>query len=90
MLIETFLDTYSSNYNQADRDLIMRAYRIAEDAHEGQKRASSEPYINHCVAVASILADLRVPPEVVAAGLLHDVVEDTAVTVGRYSTRFWG
>ena len=81
MLIETFLETYSTNYNQADRDLIMRAYHVAEEAHEGQKRASSEPYINHCVAVASILADLRVPPEVVAAGLLHDVVEDTAITL---------
>ena len=39
MLIETFLDTYSSNYNQADCDLIVRAYRMAEDAHEGQTRA---------------------------------------------------
>src|SRR4030066_993570 len=59
----------------------MRAYHVAEEAHEGQKRASSEPYINHCVAVASILAGLRVPPEVVAAGLLHDVVEDTAISL---------
>ena len=81
MLIETFFDNYSSIYNPAERDLILRAYHLAEEAHEGQKRASGEPYVNHCVAVASILATLRVPAEVVAAGLLHDVVEDTAVTL---------
>ena len=54
---------------------------MAERAHEGQKRASGEPYINHCIAVASILADMRVPPAVVAAGVLHDTVEDTEVTL---------
>lgn len=81
MLFETFLENYTANYNQADRDLIMRAYKVAVEAHEGQKRASGEPYINHCVAVASILAELRVPPEVVAAGLLHDVVEDSEISL---------
>jgi GTP pyrophosphokinase len=54
---------------------------VAEEAHSEQKRHSGEPYINHCLAVASILADLRVPPEVVAAGLLHDTVEDTTITL---------
>jgi GTP pyrophosphokinase len=54
---------------------------VAEEAHSEQKRHSGEPYINHCLAVASILADLQVPPEVVAAGLLHDTVEDTTITL---------
>jgi GTP pyrophosphokinase len=54
---------------------------MAETAHMGQNRVSGEPYINHCVAVASILAELRVPVDVVVAGLLHDTVEDTAVTL---------
>ena len=76
-LIEHLPDTFSL----ADRELVQRAYRVAEEAHRKQKRNSGEPYINHCVAVASILADLRVPPEVVAAGLLHDTVEDTSVTL---------
>jgi len=76
-LIERLPDTYSL----ADRDLVQRAYRVAEEAHRTQKRNSGEPYINHCVAVANILANLRVPPEVVAAGLLHDTVEDTTVTL---------
>jgi GTP diphosphokinase / guanosine-3',5'-bis(diphosphate) 3'-diphosphatase len=79
--LERLLEQLPENYTLADRELIHRAYRVAEEAHRGQKRHSGEPYINHCLAVASILADLRVPPEVVAAGLLHDTVEDTTITI---------
>jgi guanosine-3',5'-bis(diphosphate) 3'-pyrophosphohydrolase len=79
--LERLLEQLPDNYTLADRELIQRAYRVAEEAHRDQKRHSGEPYINHCLAVASILADLRVPPEVVAAGLLHDTVEDTTVTL---------
>src|SRR6266536_4670478 len=79
--LERLLEQLPDNYTLADRELIHRAYRVAEEAHREQKRNSGEPYINHCLAVASILADLRVPPEVVAAGLLHDTVEDTTVTL---------
>jgi GTP pyrophosphokinase len=78
---ENLMEQLPENYSLADRELILRAYRVAEEAHREQKRHSGEPYINHCVTVASILADLRVPPEVVAAGLLHDTVEDTKVTL---------
>ena len=79
--LERLLEQLPENYTLADRELIQRAYRLAEEAHREQKRHSGEPYINHCLAVASILADLRVPPEVVAAGLLHDTVEDTTITL---------
>ncbi len=79
--LERLLEQLPENYTLADRELIQRAYRVAEEAHREQKRNSGEPYINHCLAVASILADLRVPPEVVAAGLLHDTVEDTTITL---------
>jgi GTP pyrophosphokinase len=75
------LDQLPPAYTLADKDLIRRAYAAAEEAHRGQKRTSGEPYINHCVAVAQILAELRVPPEVLAAGLLHDTVEDTTITL---------
>ena len=75
------LEQLPEHFSLADRDVIQRAYRVAEEAHREQKRQSGEPYINHCLAVASILADLRVPPEVVTAGLLHDTVEDTNVTL---------
>ncbi len=79
--LEKLLEQLPENYTVKDRDLVMRAYQTAEEAHREQKRHSGEPYINHCIAVASILADLKVPPEVVAAGLLHDTVEDTSVTL---------
>jgi GTP pyrophosphokinase len=79
--LERLLEQLPDNYTLADRELVQRAYRVAEEAHRDQKRHSGEPYINQCLAVASILADLRVPPEVVAAGLLHDTVEDTPVTL---------
>jgi guanosine-3',5'-bis(diphosphate) 3'-pyrophosphohydrolase len=81
MRIENLMESLSEDYGPVDRELILRAYRVAEKAHEGQKRASGEPYINHCLAVAAILAELRVPPSVIAAGLLHDTVEDTYVTI---------
>ncbi len=79
--LENLIEHLPETFNLADRELIQRAYRVAEEAHREQKRNSGEPYINHCLAVANILADLRVPPEVVAAGLLHDTVEDTGVTL---------
>ncbi|HSK66286.1 MAG TPA: bifunctional (p)ppGpp synthetase/guanosine-3',5'-bis(diphosphate) 3'-pyrophosphohydrolase, partial [Anaerolineales bacterium] len=79
--LERLMEQLPEKYTIADRELIQRAYRVAEEAHREQKRHSGEPYINHCLAVASILADLRVPPEVVAAGLLHDTVEDTTITL---------
>jgi GTP pyrophosphokinase len=79
--LEKLLEQLPESYTVKDRDLVMRAYHTAEEAHREQKRHSGEPYINHCIAVASILADLKVPPEVIAAGLLHDTVEDTTVTL---------
>jgi len=71
-----------------EQDLITRAYHRAETAHEGQKRKSGEPYFTHCVAVASILADMHMDAETIAAGLLHDVAEDTEVTIDMLSNEF--
>ncbi|MFH1906340.1 MAG: bifunctional (p)ppGpp synthetase/guanosine-3',5'-bis(diphosphate) 3'-pyrophosphohydrolase [Chloroflexota bacterium] len=79
--LEELVKDLPDNYTNADRELVQRAYRLAERAHDGQKRASGEPYINHCLAVAAILAGLHMPADVVAAGLLHDTVEDTPVTL---------
>ncbi|MCL6498959.1 MAG: bifunctional (p)ppGpp synthetase/guanosine-3',5'-bis(diphosphate) 3'-pyrophosphohydrolase, partial [Firmicutes bacterium] len=62
---------------QADLDLLKRAYAFAVRAHQGQFRRSGEPYVMHSVAVAHILADLRMDATTVAAALLHDVPEDT-------------
>ncbi len=65
---------------QADVDLVRRAFERARQAHEGQKRNSGEPYIIHPVEVTEILADLEMDEQTLAAGLLHDVVEDCGVT----------
>jgi GTP pyrophosphokinase len=79
MKISEYIEGLSEKYSRVDKELLQRALDVAEDAHQGQKRASGEPYINHCKAVATILAEMHVPPAVVAAGLLHDTVEDTEV-----------
>lgn len=81
MKIESLLEVLPEHFSVVDREQIMRAYSFAEKAHIGQSRASGEPYITHCVAVAGILAEMRVPPAVIIAGLLHDTVEDTETTL---------
>ncbi|HSS97459.1 MAG TPA: RelA/SpoT family protein, partial [Terriglobales bacterium] len=88
MELANLVEVYPERYTPADQELIERAYRFAAKAHKGQKRVSGEPYINHCLAVAIILADLHVPPVVVAAGLLHDTVEDTNVTLADIRSEF--
>ena len=81
MKIEELLKALPEIYTTSDRELIERAYSFAEKAHHNQKRASGEPYITHCVAVAGILVELNVPPTVIVSALLHDTVEDTDVTL---------
>ncbi|MEJ2446929.1 MAG: HD domain-containing protein, partial [Anaerolineales bacterium] len=79
MEISDYIEGLSDRYSPVDKELLQRALDVAEKAHQDQKRASGEPYLNHCKAVASILAEMHVPPAVVAAGLLHDTVEDTGM-----------
>jgi len=75
--IDGVLDTYRRMYPRGRTGLIERAYKVADQAHKGQKRKSGEPYITHPIAVAQIIADLGLSDSVIAAALLHDVVEDT-------------
>jgi len=79
---------YYPNIKPKDKDLIERAFRKAETAHAGQTRKSDEPYFTHCVAVATILAEMKLDAEAVAAGLLHDVIEDTHVTYDELREEF--
>lgn len=81
MKFENLIESLPAHYNLVDRELLTRAYILAEKAHGDQKRVSGEPYISHCLAVAAILVEMKVPVEVVAAGILHDTVEDTDVTL---------
>ena len=76
-------------YNpKGDLRILEQAYHVAAEAHEGQLRLSGEPYVEHPLAVAGILADLRLDTTTLAAGLLHDTVEDTAVTIERLRDEF--
>ena len=76
-------------YHPAD-DITMseKAYRVAKEAHREQKRKSGEPYIIHPLCVAIILADLEMDKETIEAGLLHDVVEDTAMSLDELAKQF--
>ena len=71
-----------------DISLIEKAYKVAHEAHKDQKRKSGEPYIIHPLCVAIILADLEMDKETIAAGILHDVVEDTVMTLDELSKEF--
>lgn len=64
-----------------DISIVEKAYKIARDAHDGQMRKSGEPYIIHPLCVSIILADLELDKETIVAGMLHDVVEDTVMTL---------
>ncbi|WP_294963742.1 bifunctional GTP diphosphokinase/guanosine-3',5'-bis pyrophosphate 3'-pyrophosphohydrolase [uncultured Gilliamella sp.] len=69
-------------------EFIQDAYLFAQKAHEGQLRCSGEPYISHPVAVATILADMRLDYETIIAALLHDTIEDTPVTFQDITKKF--
>ncbi|MEK7084594.1 MAG: RelA/SpoT family protein [Patescibacteria group bacterium] len=73
---------------KADLDMVRLAYDFAKKAHEGQFRKSGEPYIIHPLAAAHILADMRIDPVVITATLLHDVPEDTHVTLEEIEKNF--
>lgn len=76
-MVQKLLDAINENCHNVDIDLVKKAYYFAEEAHREQKRISGEPYIQHPVDVACILAELGMDTSTIAAGLLHDVIEDT-------------
>ena len=85
--LSTTLQTYltSAQVNQ-----IQRAYFYAEQAHEGQRRRSGEPYVTHPLAVAGILADMHMDHQSLIAAMLHDVIEDTAISKKSLEEQFGG
>ncbi len=78
--LQAFMDLVHSYLSDEECAQIMKAFELADKAHEGQTRASGEPYIMHPLAVAEILANLQIDHETLIAALLHDVVEDTSYT----------
>jgi guanosine-3',5'-bis(diphosphate) 3'-pyrophosphohydrolase len=85
---DKLLATVHRNRPHDDLDLIRRAWDFCIQQHSGQKRASGEPYIIHPLEVCQILADLKMDSTAIAAGLLHDAVEDTDVTSPEIAKRF--
>ena len=75
-------------YPEEDRSVLLSAYRYAELMHDGQKRASGEPYFTHPCAVAEILIDLGMDTPSIAAAFLHDVIEDTDATADDIREKF--
>ncbi|KKU86190.1 MAG: (P)ppGpp synthetase I, SpoT/RelA [Parcubacteria group bacterium GW2011_GWA2_47_9] len=75
-------------YLGSDSGLVEKAFEFTNKAHEGQKRLSGETYITHPAAVAKFLADWKLDPQTVAAGLLHDVVDDTSRTLNDIEKEF--
>ena len=86
--IEQLLAAVQSSDRNYDIEKIKKAYEVAAKAHEGQLRQSGDPYISHPVSVAIILVDLGMDTDCLCAALLHDVVEDTDVTLGTLSRQF--
>ena len=86
--VQGLIATLRTRFPKADLDQVREAYLAAARAHEGQTRASGEPYVTHAVSVAKILADLYLDPTTVAAALLHDVLEDTGVEPEELRERF--
>ena len=85
--IEDIIEKVQANHPNADVDVIRRAYLFSALHHKGQKRASGEPYLVHPLAVADIIAEMKLDDISVSTGLLHDVVEDTLVdldTIHKY------
>ena len=82
------LATLRANRPHDDLDLIRAAWAFCQEQHEGQLRASGEPYVIHPLEVAQVLADLKMDATAIAAGLLHDAVEDTDVSTQEIAKRF--
>ena len=78
--LQTLIDEIPKYQPGADLDLVNRAFRFSEKSHKGQQRASGEPYLSHPLEVAGLLVDFKMDVTTVTAGLLHDVLEDTAAT----------
>lgn len=85
---EELMSALKESNRPYDFDMITQAYEYADKAHERQMRQSGEPYITHPIAVARILVELGMDTETICAGLLHDVVEDTASTLDEIKKMF--
>ncbi len=87
-LYQVLIDSIRRYHPSGDISMIEKAYRVAYEAHKDQVRKSGEPYIIHPLCVAIILADLELDKETITAGILHDIVEDTIMTLEDVAREF--
>ena len=87
-LYQNLIKSIRKYHPSDDISMIEKAYKIAFEAHQDQKRKSGEPYIIHPICVAIILAELELDKETIVSGILHDVVEDTVMTLDEVSREF--
>ncbi len=87
-VLEPLASVHRAMHPKADLALLQRAYDVAEEKHEGQKRKSGDPYITHPLAVSTILAELGMDTTTLVAALLHDTVEDTDYSLDRLRGEF--
>ena len=88
VLYARLVETMHKYRPATDLSVIEKAYRVADEAHRGQLRKSGEPYIIHPLCVAIILGELELDKETIVAGILHDVIEDTAMTAEEMTEEF--
>src|SRR5215470_12052054 len=88
--LETLIEAIPKYQPGADLDVLSRAYQFSAASHQGQQRASGEPYLSHPLEVATVLAAFKIDVTTVAAGLLHDVLEDTTATKADLEREFGG
>ncbi len=88
VLYQDLIQSIRKYHPSDDISLVEKAYKLAADFHKEQKRKSGEPYIIHPLCVAIILADLELDKETIVAGILHDVVEDTSMTLEEVEKEF--
>ena len=88
--LETLIEAIPKYQPGADLDVLSRAYQFSAASHQGQQRASGEPYLSHPLEVATLLVDFKMDVTTVTAGLLHDVLEDTTATKADLEREFGG
>jgi len=85
---DPWLISLQNGRSETERDLLRRAFNLASEAHADQKRASGEPFIQHCLAVAQMMAELNLDTATLASALLHDTLEDTEVSYEQLEREF--
>jgi guanosine-3',5'-bis(diphosphate) 3'-pyrophosphohydrolase len=88
LTIDDILKAFRAPLNKERKERILAAYELAKKAHEGQKRKSGSDYIQHSLETALTIAKVGMRSKTVAAGLLHDVPEDTSVTLEEIRAQF--